>query len=67
MIRVDAAPESQLDETDVQQMFEGQSITDPMCRRRPTPVSETPSFGGQSSSQVFGGFRQHVPGTPMGP
>ena len=42
---VHASPDSHQDEGDVQHMFEGQSITDPMCARRAPPTTETPMLG----------------------
>ena len=77
---VDSSAESLHEEHDLQQMFEGQSTTDPVDRRHTSPVAETPVFGDQppppeesyqyrpsqaGQIPVFGGLRQHVPGTHM--
>ena len=78
---VGSVPESHHEETDTQQMFDGQSITDPTYHRRASPVTDALVFGNHPpppeesyqtrSSRVgqipaFGGLRQHVPGAPMG-
>ena len=44
---VDATVVRHHDEADIQQVLEGQSITDPMCSRRAPPTTETPIFGDQ--------------------
>ena len=45
---VDEVPESPRVDPDVQQMFAGQNITDPIYHSHASPVAATPTFGDQS-------------------
>ena len=77
---IDSLPESHREEPDLQQMSEGQSITDPSYHRSASPLTDTPACGDHSTPPeesyqprpsragqipAFGGLRQHVPGVPV--